>query len=168
MNTLILHPPCRNPPRFQRHNQQTDPSMAWASRTHGSRTVIRPNTVGDPLLRAVHNIPVPSAFGGGLDVGDVAASVWFRDTQTEPQLSSRRLGQPPLPLLFGPKSADGRTSDAIAAVQAPDRPAPAEAVELVAHNHAAPRVPVFIGNTGRKLNASGVGGIDHRLHHSKA
>lgn len=38
-----------------------------------SRAIVRPHAVGNPLLRAIHNIDISFPFGGSSDTGNIGA-----------------------------------------------------------------------------------------------
>lgn len=76
-HTLAVHFAGGNTTSFSLNEKHRDTVHALATGTDSGREVVAPNTVGDPLLLAVHNImlTVFGEFSLAGQVGDVATSI---------------------------------------------------------------------------------------------
>ena len=148
---------------LQGHDEQANAAVLWSSGSHCSCAVVTPDAIRDPLLRPIDYPMISFPRRRSLYVCNITAGLWFRDTKTEPQLSSSYTRQPLLALLFCPESSNGRTPNNVSTSKTPSHATPAHAVHFVPDDHTAPCVPFFERDSIRKLYATGVGWVLDRV-----
>ena len=78
---LAVHSPRAHASSRSLNEQNTDSIHAVLASSNGSGEVVAPDTVGDPLLRSVHNImlAVLAQLGLASKIGDITTGIWLRD-----------------------------------------------------------------------------------------
>ena len=94
IHSRIMHPLTSNPRCFQGDDQQADTPFARPSGPNSSRAIISPDTIGNPLLRAIDYIMISLPLRSGLNIRNVRPS-YMKSLQvsTAPKRNaSNRLG----------------------------------------------------------------------------
>lgn len=144
-HTLAVHPPRRHTTRLPLDKQERNTVHAGAARPHGSREVVRPDTVGDPLLLAVDNVvlAVLAQLGLARQVGNVAARIRLSDGQADALVTVQDAGQDPVLEGLLAELDQRRAANAEAADDVPDETTGAGARQLVCDEHLVEEIPLL-------------------------
>lgn len=163
MDTRVLELPASHPRSLQWHNQSRDTLSPFTTGPHSRRTIVRKDTVGDPLLRPVDNVHITLPLRSGSQPRDIrpgcqggtnkqsarnnphsrssALTIRLSHPQAKPNLPLQHIRQESPLLLLVAEVDHRRTADGIPTSQSPDHAEVPAARDLVNDDNVVEAVP---------------------------
>lgn len=74
IHTRVMHTPSSHTSSSQGNNKQADTRSARTTSPNSSSAIVSPNTIGNPFLRAIHNVVLPIPLSRSADIGNIRTS----------------------------------------------------------------------------------------------